>query len=126
METLIDKICLARYPRAEDAEKRAVYREKLVHRHHMSGDSLVNENCSYIVQHRDGTCSEWRDVVFGHILNERSLRYARYKHLKVGDIVENKVAIANIYEPYEITRARRVGRKTHSDDYYFKITPSKG
>jgi len=126
METLIDNICLALYPHAEDAEKRAVYREKLEHRHHKSCDSLVNENCTYIVHHRDGGCSTWRDVVFEHIMNEGSLRYARYKHLKVGDIVENKVAIANIYEPYEITRARRVGRKTYSDDYYFKITPSEG
>jgi hypothetical protein len=119
MEQLKDRIAEAVYP--EDVERQLVYKQKLEHNHHWQFDSLTNKNVE--------KWGKWttHDVMFGHIIHEGSKKMKRFSHLKPGDIAEKRGdrwhAIANIYEPYVITRQIRGGRVRYSDRYYFKISP---
>lgn len=119
MEELRDRIAEAVYP--EDVERQLLYKQKLEHNHHWQFDSLTNKNVE--------KWGKWmtHDVMFGHIMHEGSKKMKRFAHLKPGDIAEKRgdrwQAIANIYEPYIITRQLRGGRVRYSDRYYFKISP---
>jgi len=119
MEQLKDRIAQTMHP--DDVEKQKAYRDRLWSRHHWQVDSLTNKNVE--------KWGKWtsHDVMFEHIIHEGSKKIQRYAHLKPGDIAERRdghwCAIANIYEPYTITRQMRTGRVRYSDRYYFKISP---
>lgn len=121
MEELKERIAHAIY--WYDPEKKKKYAEKLKHNTHWQFDALVNENVLKYGKHFD----EY-EVVFSHIMNAHSKNIKRFEHLKDGDIAERVgdrwQAVANIYEPYTITRELRIRRVRYSDRYCFKITPS--
>ena len=120
MEKLKERIAQCIY--SYDLDKKEAYKQNLQHNTHWQFDSLTNKN----VQKYGKSFDEY-EVIFSHIMNANSKNIARFAHLKEGDIAERVggrwQAVANIYQPYSITRELRARRVKYSDRYYFKINP---
>ena len=107
METLVRRL------------KAAQPRHDIRARHARWIDEIVDESSERVVRHRGGGTSVFTETVC-EVITESSLRRKCFEHYKVGDILVNRVKVANIHEDYEVSVVRRP-RGVHTNPFMFEI-----